>query len=109
MATRAHRSTERDPSGIENLVVPEPAPRQYRSRPRLPEISLLTAILEDAVRCIGAGDRGPSHPEFAEAREWFASEGRRWPFSFENVCDVLEIEPTTLRKRLGVGRLANGS
>lgn len=37
---------------------------------------------------------------FREAYVWVASDERRWPFSFLNVCDMLELSPRTLRSKL---------
>jgi hypothetical protein len=41
--------------------------------------------------------------QFDEVQRWFHAEaGIHSPFSFEYVCDVLGIEPTSLRERLGL-------
>lgn len=37
---------------------------------------------------------------FREAFVWISSNERRWPFSFLNVCDMLDLSPTTLRAKL---------
>jgi hypothetical protein len=37
---------------------------------------------------------------FREAEEWLWSDETAWPFSFENVCHALEIEPEFLRRGL---------
>jgi hypothetical protein len=34
---------------------------------------------------------------FAEAEEWISCEDRNWYFSFENICETLEINPEYLR------------
>jgi len=70
------------------------------------ETRLVFAVLEDAVRCyvktVGAARRC-DREQFDEVARWFHAEaGIRSPFSFEYVCDVLGIEPTALRERLGV-------
>ncbi len=68
------------------------------------ETRLLFAVLEDAVRCYVKtvnSSRRCDREQFEEVQHWFNSEaGTRSPFSFEYVCDVLTIEPETLRKRL---------
>ena len=66
------------------------------------ERALMRAVLEDAIRCLagdvgGLGERGQLA---VEARGWLASTDVRWPFSFENVCDGLGLEPSRLRARL---------
>jgi hypothetical protein len=37
---------------------------------------------------------------FREAYVWVASNERRWPFSFLNVCDMLDLSPRALRAKL---------
>ena len=68
----------------------------------LPEISLIAAIFEDAVRCVQRASHGMTHRQFSEAVEWIASERRDWPFAFVNVCDLLGVDANTVRKRLRI-------
>ena len=37
---------------------------------------------------------------FAEALEWVDSADKTWLFSFENICDTLEIDPSYVRRGL---------
>ena len=37
---------------------------------------------------------------YREAYVWIASNERRWPFSFLNVCDMLDLSPAALRSKL---------
>jgi hypothetical protein len=37
---------------------------------------------------------------FRDAYVWIKSDERRWPFSFLNVCDMLDLPPQTLRAKL---------
>ena len=67
------------------------------------ERRLMIAILEDAVdvycKQIGAKDaRGQQL--FREAAEWLEATDRTWIFSFENVCDVLDLDAEYLRRGL---------
>ena len=68
-----------------------------------PERRLVVAVLEDAVDCfqkhIHARD-DKARQLFVDAEEWISSEDRSWPFSFENVCDLLQINPQYLRRGL---------
>ena len=63
---------------------------------------LMAAILEDAIdiyrtrRTRGRGGRRL----ITETERWFASENRKWPFSYRNVCDALDIDGVALRHRL---------
>jgi hypothetical protein len=84
--------------------VTEPAtllPCQYADAraPRLvPEVALIAAILEDALRSLSRRDpNGPRRREFIEARDWLLDDDRAWPFAFRNVCDLLGIDAAALR------------
>ncbi|MBI4525539.1 MAG: hypothetical protein HY695_17205 [Deltaproteobacteria bacterium] len=83
-----------------------------------PEKMLLLAALKDAVRCyrkyVFASDR-VRRARFREAEAWLMDEDSSWPFSFENVCGVLGLEPTAIRgelnrwRRKEVAKKGNGS
>jgi hypothetical protein len=83
-------------------------PAQYfavlrKSAPQGPEYLLVLAMLQDAVECVQkyrfAMD--PNGRElYTDAHDWIASDDRQWPFSFENVCDILKINPEYLRTGL---------
>ncbi len=67
------------------------------------EQRLMLAVLADAINIL-QGDRNLAskrrRQRFAEARQWLLKEDKRWPFSFDNVCEALGFEPETLRHRL---------
>jgi hypothetical protein len=44
---------------------------------------------------------------FEESREWVSSTDRSWLFSFENVCDTLEINAAYVRRGLREWRERN--
>jgi hypothetical protein len=68
------------------------------------EQRLMLAVLVDAInvlhqwRHVGTGRR---RREFTEAARWVNRRGHSDLFSFDNICDALEIEPAVLRSRLG--------
>jgi hypothetical protein len=68
----------------------------------LPEISLVAAILEDAVRCVQRARPSVTNRQWREAFEWIASERHDWPFAFVNICDFLGVDSRGVRARLGV-------
>jgi hypothetical protein len=76
----------------------------FRRRSHLePEKRLLLAVLEDAVACfqkyVSARDpRGKAM--FHEAEEWILESGSDWLGSFENVCEVLGMNPHYVRQGL---------
>jgi hypothetical protein len=82
------------------------APEQYReifSRTRHlePEQELMLAILCDAIECIFkyCDEPVPARAKlFHDAREWLFDEEEKEPFSFLNVCDSLNFDPSYLRR-----------
>lgn len=68
-----------------------------------PEKKLMLAVLDDAIACFQkhvSAREGPGKKIFGEAEEWFLKENSEWPFSFENICEVLGINPSYLRQGL---------
>ena len=69
------------------------------------EQRLMLAVLVDAINVLqswkGFGS-ARKRRNFAEAAEWVNNRGTRHPFSFDSVCDALEIDSTLLRSRLRV-------
>ena len=68
-----------------------------------PERGLLLAVVENAVDTyrahFGATDRRGQRL-FDEAEEWLMSTDTTWPFAFESICDVLDLDPDYVRRRL---------
>ncbi len=68
-----------------------------------PEKTLLLALLEDAIQLFqkyrDARDRAGKE-QFREVEDWFLHEGNLWLFSFENICDLLGLDPQYVRRGL---------
>jgi hypothetical protein len=67
------------------------------------EQRLMLAVLVDAINVLQGWQRAGSARKrraFAEAAQWVNTRGTSYPFSFDNVCDALEIYPNVLRSRL---------
>jgi hypothetical protein len=63
----------------------------------------MVAILEDAIACfqkylLAKDKKGKSL--FSDAQEWILTKDPDWLFSFDNVCETLEIQPDYLRRGL---------
>jgi hypothetical protein len=74
-----------------------------RKAPIEPEIRLMWAVLEDAVgryRRYCADPDSKSKGEFGEVESWIFDPDGDWFFSFENICEILEIGPQYLRSGL---------
>ncbi|MEK7210101.1 MAG: hypothetical protein AAB070_01645, partial [Candidatus Binatota bacterium] len=83
-------------------------PAQYletfrRKAPLEPEKRLMLSVLEDAVACFQKHlfSRDPrGRALFRNAEEWIEEEGSDWLFSFENICEVLDLDPHYVRQGL---------
>jgi hypothetical protein len=67
------------------------------------EKRLILSVLEDAVECfMKCIDASSSKGQrlFRDADEWIALEDKHWVFSFDNVCEMLDINPEYLRRGL---------
>ena len=78
--------------------------KTYQRRDHLlPEVKLMFAVLTNAIECLQKYSGAKTRrfiKMFKEAEEWiFHAEGRRI-YSFEHVCEVLELDPSYLRKGL---------
>lgn len=63
-----------------------------------PEEQLLMGILQEAVRDLFSGDRR----KFADAKLWFETreDGKPSLYSFEFICDILDLHADSVRKSL---------
>jgi hypothetical protein len=67
------------------------------------EKRLILSVLEDAIECFMKCIDSPTSKGqrlFRDADEWIALEDKHWVFSFDNVCDMLDINPDYLRRGL---------
>jgi hypothetical protein len=87
-----------------NAVLPA---QFYEARPEAaagePLRRLMVAVLVDAVRCFQTKSEACSRAglrEFAEARSWIFSNDETGVFAFKSICDLLKIDPGTVRKWL---------
>ena len=82
-----------------------------RKPPAGPEYLLAAAVLEDAIECFqkhcDARDN-KTRKLYEDAAEWIASDDREWPFSYVNICEVLDLHPEYLRNGLRLWRENRG-
>jgi hypothetical protein len=66
----------------------------------------MAAVLEQALNDLriegGSIARCRRRRAIVSARAWLEGRGGAWPFSFENVCEQLGIDPTAVRRAAGV-------
>ena len=70
-----------------------------------PELRLMAAVLHNALDCIekyrfATTNRG--RRLFHEAKQWFLADEADWPYSFECICGVLDLDSNAVRRRLQV-------
>ncbi|HTW88560.1 MAG TPA: hypothetical protein VMD75_11190 [Candidatus Binataceae bacterium] len=69
------------------------------------EKRLILSVLEDAVECFMKcidSTTNKGQRLFRDADDWINLEDKHWVFSFDNVCEMLDIEPEYLRRGLQV-------
>ncbi len=67
------------------------------------ERALMLAVLEDGIRCFQEHLTSPRvRPRLLarQAEKWIRSGDWDWPFSFNNICESLALDPDSLRERL---------
>jgi hypothetical protein len=75
------------------------------------ERRLMLAVLQDAVECYQkyALARDPKgRLLFEDSAEWIESREREWPFAYENICEVLGLNPEYIRRGLHKWRQQSG-
>ena len=68
-----------------------------------PRNRLMLAVLEEALVTFQRGLNSPRAEQrrlFHEVDRWVASHDTDWPFSFENICGCLRIDPDYIRAGL---------
>ena len=76
------------------------------------EHRLMLAVLRDAIECYQkyAHAREPrGRTLFADAALWIDSSDPEWPFSYENICEALGLDPAYVRRGLSRWRRRNAS
>lgn len=87
-----------------DTLLPDQYLETFRRKAHLePEKRLMLAVLEDAVACfqkyLFARD-SKGRALFREAEGWVIEEDSDWLFSFENICELLGLEPRYVRQGL---------
>lgn len=97
---------------IPEAIIPETYTENRRSLlSKQPERRLMRAVLESAVMLYrrtlintakAKKIKGQNTEKILrECEEWFSGNDNVWYYSFENICDVLELNPGNIRRGLG--------
>ena len=71
--------------------------------PQEPEYRLIVAVLEDAIDCYQKHlftHEPKARQLYEDAAGWIASDDRQWPYSFISICDILNLNPSYVRRGL---------
>jgi hypothetical protein len=98
------RETTRNLFGQPDVLVIQEYLHVYRSRNAYsPEIKLITAVLQDAIDCYlkycSAKTRRGKRI-FTEAAQWIFNHDEDWVFGFDNICEMLKLDPDYVRRVL---------
>ncbi len=105
MAIEANLQLAGLPSSLVRLDIILPS--QHFGTPRLqaPEQRLMIAVLHDAFDCVEkyrCATSSQGRRLFREAKQWFLADEIEWPYSFESICAVLDLDANAVRQRLRV-------
>ena len=94
------------PAGMMQVEIVLPSQHFGPRRMQAPEERLMIAVLQDALACLQnhrfAKD-AYGRRLFDEAEQWFLAEETDWPYSFESICEILELDSNAVRQHLRVG------
>ena len=62
--------------------------------------AIRAAVLIEAIRCLVGAARMRERPARQSARHWILSRDTNAPYSFNNVCEALCLDPSRLRRSL---------
>ncbi|MEO2169351.1 MAG: hypothetical protein ABGY42_14780 [bacterium] len=74
------------------------------------ERRLMLAVLEDAIDCFqkyAHTNDARGKVLFDESWDWIMSDDTRWLFSFENICQIVDMNPSYIRRGLRSWRTDN--
>jgi hypothetical protein len=73
------------------------------------EERLMLAVLEDAIKCFQKYALEHDHWDkrlFQEVEDWILKKNSDWLYSFENICETLQLNPDYIRRGLQVWKEA---
>jgi hypothetical protein len=87
----------------DTLIMQQYVDTLLRSEHLEPEKALVAAMLNDAIheyRKYSRARDANGKKRFREAQEWIMHRGDDWIFTFDNVCEVLGLDPEFVRRGL---------
>src|SRR5437016_11792215 len=107
-----HRSRVNQNGGPARMLTADTVTAETLARER----ALRAAVLIDAIRCLVGAGGGRERRSRQSALRWLLSRDTQAPFSYQNVCEALGLDPSRLRRSVlepafgadGVPRIALG-
>lgn len=68
-----------------------------------PDVALAVGVLRQAARDLHtfhSAERGIERELYLDAYQWIRDENYSWPYSFVNVCAVLQVAPAAMREEM---------
>lgn len=102
---------------IEDLCAPDSlSPAQFYemwsgTADRSAEFKLALAVLEQALEDLAKHRHARDNERrrlYRQAENWVLSNDRRWPYSFTNVCEILNVPSARIRTNILEGRVGDG-
>lgn len=106
MATRSEQGKSSGADVALRMTEPDPE-LDEQALQWSPELSLMLAILEDAIACYRKTLKRPrQNPDILarQAEFWIRLDDWDSPFSFNNICEALRLEPIATRERILASR-----
>jgi hypothetical protein len=91
-----------DEDAARRVAEPDPESEQ-KGIQWTPELALMLAVLEDAIACYRRTLKRPRQNPAILARQaefWIRLEDWESPFSFNNICEALGLEPMATRSKI---------
>ena len=107
MPTDVDRYLSEVPIGRLQLNVLLPSQHFGARNPPAPELRLMVAVVQDAIKCIEKYRFATDHRGrrlFDEVTQWLGAKETGWLYSFESICEVLGLDANAVRRRLGVAQ-----
>jgi len=92
-------------TGMQQLDIILPSQHFGPRRKPAPEQRLMIAVLHDALDCVEryrSATNVHGRRLFDDAKQWFLAREMDWPYSFECICGVLDLDANCVRQRLRV-------
>ena len=78
----------------------DPAGRALTAESISRQRAIRAAVLIEAIRCLVGAARIHERPACQSARHWIGSRDTKAPYSFNNVCEALALDPSRVRRSL---------